>query len=97
MPLFRMGLAPQQVLDRRAGVGTDGRAPVDEPRGRPFGVRPMRSRHVLRQRRMHAALVGAYVARHPDTAVEHLDRGRAEARPELLTDQRVRYAVIVPL
>ena len=37
------------------------------------------------------------MARHPDTAMEHLDRGGAEARPEFLAHQRMRYAVVMPI
>lgn len=45
--------------------------------------------------RVRAMLMRAHVTRHTLTAVEDLDRRRAEAGLQLLTDQCVRHAVVV--
>ena len=61
------------MLDDGAGVDADRYTPLDQALRGPLGVRAVSLRHVLRDRRMRAALVGAHVAGHALAAEEHFD------------------------
>jgi len=81
-------------------------APVWMPIDRPHWMRrfgdhsacgAVSLRHVLRDRGMGTALVGAHVGRDALASEEHFDAARREARPHAVADERVRDAVIVAI
>jgi hypothetical protein len=69
---LRMRFGPQEMFDDGTRVHPDRGSPLDQPLRRPFGVREVRFRHVLAQRRMRAALIRAHVARDSVPAPEKL-------------------------
>src|ERR1700722_817470 len=90
-----MRFGPQKMLDDGAGMDTDRGSPLDQPFWRPFGMGEVGFRHVLAHGGVRTALIRAHVARDAFAAEEHLDGGRAVARPHTVTNQRMRYAVIM--
>src|SRR5271165_429327 len=79
------------------GPGPDLLPPVEEAARRPFQMLFVRFRHVLRERRKLADLITAHV--HGDSAALEgaFDRGVGVTRHEVLPDECVRNAVVMPL
>ena len=74
--LLGMRLAPCMIASNSATVaGPIVAASPMHPRRRPFGVAPMRARHVLGDRRVPVAHGRERMARDPRAPVEDLDRG----------------------
>ena len=91
--LLRMRPAGQHGEDQRLGVGADVARLALEALGRPFGITPVRARHVLGQGAVPRAAVAARMGGDALAAVEHLDGARGGAGVDLLADQRVRHRV----
>ena len=64
-----------------------------KPLRAPFGVAPVRARHVIGQRAVPRTAVAPRMCRHPLAAVEHLDGARGGAGVDLFADQRMRHRV----
>ncbi len=92
-----MAEALQQLGDEAAGRHADVAAPMDQPLGRPFLVRPVRGRHVFVQRREPASAGATGMARHAFAAVEDLHQSVGDACLQLQPHQRVRHAVAMAL
>src|SRR5947209_1165394 len=67
--------------------------PAAEPIRRPFGVAPVRTRHVLRRRAVLAADVAALVNCDALTTMEHLDHACGDAHLDFGADEGVRDRV----
>ena len=77
----------------RGGAGLFG--PGDQPRGRPFGVRPMSAWHVRDLRGIAAAAGEAHVRGDRAVLEEDFDGRRRKARLDAFVDQLIRHAVEV--
>ena len=82
--------------DQRLGVGTDRASLALEALGVPFGIQPVRARHVVGQGAMPWAAIAPGVCRNTLTAVEHLHRALGQPCLNLLADQGVRDGVEEP-
>src|SRR5262249_943877 len=93
--LLRVPLFAHHDLHEDSRMGPDLGGLALDALGRPVGVAPMARRHVLGQGRVPT--VGRTAPVHGDAlaAMEHLDRGRGVAGPQLLTYERVRHRVVV--
>src|SRR5262249_24483759 len=93
--LLRVPLFAQDDLDEDSRMWPDLGGLALDALGRPVGVAPMARGHVLGQGRVPT--VGRTAPVHGDAlaAMEHLDRGRGVADPQLLSYQRVRHRVVV--
>ena len=79
------------------GRRTERGGPVEHSAGRPFGMRPVRSRHVFRHRAVRAAMRTAAVRGHPLALEEAFDAARGKTNLDLLPDERVRHAVVMAI
>ena len=66
-----------------------------EARGRPFGVAPMRARHVRGDRGVAVLQPRADMARDLAAVVKNLDRGVGGARFDFLADEPRRHRVVM--
>ena len=83
----------QHGEDQRLGVRPDVACLAVQALRRPFGIAPVRARHVLRQGAVPRSAVAPRMGGDAFAAVEHLDRARRGAGVHLLADQRVRHRV----
>ncbi len=91
--MFGVGPPGHHRDDQCLGVGTDAAGVALKPFRGPFGVAPVRARHVFGQRAVTRPTVAPRVCRNPAAVVEHLDRVSRCSRLHLLTEQGVRYGV----
>src|SRR5271169_2953287 len=88
-PLFGMRPAGEHGADQAFGVRPDLAGPTAEPIRRPLGVTPVGAGHVVGVRAVLAAHVAALVDADALTAMEDLDRARADPHLNLGADERV--------
>ena len=88
-PCSGCGRLASTALIRPSVLGPILPAPAAEPIRRPLGVAPMGTGHVVGVRVVLAAEVAPLVDRDALAAMEHLDRVRGDANPDLGADQRV--------
>ena len=90
-----LGMRPvgQDGDDEPLGLGADRAPPATEPLGRPFGVTPMRTRHVIGIGAVPAAAVTALMHGDALAAMEDLDHAGGHAGIDLLADQLVRHRI----
>ena len=91
--LLWVGPIGQHGDDQPFGARPDRARPAPEPLRRPFGVAPMRTRHVIGIGAVPAAAIAALMRGDASAAVEHLDRAGRDADVDLLADQRMRHRV----
>ena len=95
--LLRMRSVIELPLHDRTGSGPDLLAPVEQSSWRPFQMLLVRFRHVLGECRKLAHLITTHVHGDAPAFEEALDRGVGVTRHEVLPDEHVRNAVVMPL
>src|SRR5260370_14088621 len=93
--LLGMRPALQDQRGQLGGARADRRGIDADALDRPFGIAPVRARHVLGDCRVSAAAGAAQVHRDALTLAEQLDRAGGDARLDLLADQPMRHRVVV--
>src|SRR5688572_18501602 len=91
--LLGMGSSAKHGDDEPLGVRPDRAGPALEAAGRPLGIAPMGTRHVIGIGAMPAPAVAAFMSSDPPAAVEDLDGAAGQAHVDLLADQGVRHGV----
>ena len=79
--------------DQPFGLGSHRCGPAAEAIRRPFGITPMRTRHMIGIGAMTATAIAPLRNGHLLAAAEDLDRLRARPDIDLLTDQAVRHRI----
>ena len=92
-PLFRVRPAGQHGDDQRLGVRPDAAGLALHALGRPFGITPVRARHVLGLGAVPRPAIAPGMGGDAFAAMEHLDRARRGAGVHLLADQGMRHRV----
>ena len=90
-----MRLSFEDGLDQTGGVRTDTFGILLQTLMGPAGIAAMRARHVFADRGVPSLLPGSEMARDPTAAMEKFDRGRGDARRDLLLDQAVGNGIVV--
>ena len=92
-PLFRVWPPGENGDDQPFGIGANGRAPAAEALRRPFGVAPVRARHMLGIGAMFGPAMTALMHGNPLALMKDLDDPRRRPGVDLVADQLMRHRV----